>query len=193
MNGNWIKIGLAVSLAVNLLVIGVVIGAMGQRHRAGEMRRGPGPGNPMMRLTEKLPAEKQEAFRRAMRQSMEANRANAETSRAARGKLIEVFSAETFDAAAASQALAAVRNAETAGRTSMEATMVEFAKGLTRPERTALAQNLGRPFGGPGGRGGRRGMRGMGPGQGSDDPRNFGPGGGRPGPGGPPPQDGPPQ
>lgn len=191
MNGNAVKIGLAVSLGVNLLVIGVVLGAVGQRHRMGEMRRGPGPGNPMMRLGEQLPPDKQEAFRLAMRKSMEANRANAEASRTARDKLIEVFSAETFDAAAATQALAAVRDAETAGRTSMESTMVEFAKGLNPQERKALAQNLGRPFGGPGGRGGRRGMRGgMGPGPGGMHDR--GPDGPL-GPEGPPPGEGPPR
>lgn len=190
MNGNWVKIALAVSVAVNLFIAGIAIGAMGQHHRKGaERRQGPGPGNPMMRLTDRLPPDKQEAFRQVMRQSMEANRANAETSRAAREQLISVFSAEIFDAAAASQALAAVRNAETAGRTSMEATMVEFAKGLNPEERKALAQNLGRPFGGRGGRGGGRRGPGMG---GPDGPPGFGRGEGGPPPGeGPPP--GPPQ
>jgi len=164
MNPNVWKVALAVSLAVNLFVIGIGVGAWGQKHRMDGMRRGPA-GNPMMRLSEQLSPDKQQAFRQRMREVAIANQADARVSREARKTLVEVFSAPTFDAAAATQALAAVRQAETAGRTGMEAAMVDFAKGLNADERKALAQNLARPFGpGRGGRGGGRGMRGMGPG-----------------------------
>jgi uncharacterized membrane protein len=163
MNGSWIKIALAVSLAVNLFMIGAVAGAAFQRHRTGEMRAGAVPGNPLMRVGERLPEAERQAFRTQMRQAGLANRPLLETNRAARDKVAEVFAAPTFDAAAASAALAASREAETAARTELENAVVTFAKGLNADDRRILAEGLRRPPG-RGGRGGHGGGPGGGPG-----------------------------
>ena len=153
MNGSWVKIALAASLAVNLFVIGAVAGAAFQGHRAVAMRAGMGPGNPLMRVGERLPEAERQAFLQQIRQAGRANRLLLETNRAARDKVAEVFAAPTFDAAAASTALAASRDAETGARTALENAVVEFAKGLNADDRRILAEGLRRPSR-RGGRGG---------------------------------------
>lgn len=165
MNAPWIKIALACSLAVNLFMVGAVAGAAFQRHRTVEMRGGPVQGgNPLMRVGESLPDAQRQAFRTQMRQAGLANRPLLETNRAARDKVAEVFAAPTFDAAAASAALAASREAETAARAQLEGAVVQFAQGLSVEDRKILAEGLRRAPG-RGGRGGHGGGHGDGPGR----------------------------
>jgi uncharacterized membrane protein len=178
MNSMWVKIALAVSLALNLFVIGAGVGAEFQRHRMVQMRVAPVPGNPMMRAGDGLPPDQREAYRMRMRQAGLANQPLLAANRAARDKVADAFSAPTFDADAATRALAASRDAENTARAQLENAVVEFAKGLTLDQRKVLAEGLRQPpQGGRGGRGGRRGggMGGFGRG-------DFGPGG--PGPSG---------
>jgi uncharacterized membrane protein len=182
MNSMWVKIALAVSLAVNLFIIGAGAGAAFQRHRMVEMRVAPVPGNPMMRAGDGLAPPEREAYRMRMRQAGLANQPLLAANRAARQKVVDAFSAPNFDAAAAESALAASRDAENTARTQLENAVVEFAKGLNADERRTLAEGLRQPpmggrGGGRGGRGGRRngGMGGPGP----DGPTDGGPPPGR--------------
>jgi uncharacterized membrane protein len=164
MNGLWVKIALAVSLALNLFIGGAVAGAAFQRHRVMDMRNGPAPGNPLMRAGDGLPPDEREAYRMRMRQSAMANQALLAADRAARDRAVIAFSAPNFDPQAATTALAASRDAEVAARTQLETTVVDFAKTLDPDDRRALAQGLkqGPGRGGRAGFGGRRHNGGMG-------------------------------
>jgi uncharacterized membrane protein len=169
MNALWVKIALAVSLALNLFIIGTVVGAGFQRHRAVEMRGAPAPGNPMMRAGDSLPPPERQAYRMHLRQAALANQPLLAANRAARDKVADAFSAPNFDVTAAQAALAASRDAENTARTQLENALVDFAKTLPADQRKMLAEGLRQPppgrGGGFGGRGGHRGGMGRGPGR----------------------------
>jgi uncharacterized membrane protein len=183
MNGKILPIALAVSLMVNVFVVGAAVGAIGARARLLPHRPPPGAamggggGGPIMRAADDLPADVASAYRQTMRAQAEASRPLMQDARAARQEAADAFSQATFDKQAALAALARSRAGETSAREKMETAVVEFAANLPQDQRRMLSRALRQPpRGGPGGR------RGGGPGMG-------GPGMG--GPGGPP--DGPPR
>lgn len=180
MNNRWLAIGLAISLIINVFIVGTVVGAFGQRARM-EHRIPPRPQgvamNPLMRAGDALPEDVRERYRQRMREEGVASRPFIEQARAARLEAADAFAAPQFDKAAAQAALAKSRAAETAAREKLETGVVEFAAELPADQRQALAQGLRQPPRMPGGpRGGRRGGMG-GPGFGD----------GQRGPDGPPP------
>jgi uncharacterized membrane protein len=175
--GVWIT--LFVSLALNLFLVGAIVGALviGGRMREvrAEMRRGPGPG--LWSAAQGLSPESQRAYHVALRgrsrETGDALRQSREARRAAWARL----KAEPFDAAAMQADLDRARALEGQARGGVERRIVEFAATLTPQERVALAEQLARAAPGP--RGDGR-MRRMGP-----PPEG--------GPPGPPPKDAPPR
>jgi uncharacterized membrane protein len=176
MNGKILPIALAVSLTVNVFVIGAAVGALGARARFMPHRPPPGAamggggGGPIMRAADELPADVATAYRQRMRTEAEASRPMLQEARAARQAAAEAFAQPTFDKQAALTALAKSRAGETGARERLETAVVEFAADLPQDQRRVLSRALRQP--GRGGPGGRRGGPGMG-------------GPGRGGPGGP--------
>ena len=202
MNGKGLAIALAASLALNIFVLGAVAGAYGTRVRTEQQRAAPG-GNPMMRAGDRLPEGPREAYRLRLREQSQATQPLLREAREARMDAARALAADKFDAAAVTAAFARARTADLQARERLEASVVQFAAGLSTDERRALAQGLRQPprggRGGPDGRGGpggRRGPPGMGgPGMGPPDGfRGDGFGDGRgPGDGEGPPPEGAPQ
>jgi uncharacterized membrane protein len=174
MNNKGLTIALAVSLTLNVFVLGAMAGALGTRARM-EPRRPPPAGAPLMRVGEQLPPDVRQAFRERLRAEGQAAQPLLQQSRAARMEAARAFNEPTFDRAAAIAALARSREAETAAREKLDTAIVDFAAGLPVDQRSQLGQALRQPpRGGPGGRGGRvgRGGPGMG-GPGMDRGRPF--------------------
>lgn len=185
MNNRWLAIGLAISLILNVFIVGALAGAVGQRMRMDRPHRPPmmPAGNPLMRAGAGLPEDVREAYFKRMREEGAASRPYMQEARAARAEAADVFAAPTFDKAAAAAALAKSRAAETAARERLEAAVVDFAAALPPEQRQELAQGLRQPPRPTGGRGGRRagfeggrdgfggpGMRGDGPPPDADAP-----------------------
>lgn len=165
MSSRGLKIALAVSLVLNVFVVGAVAGAIGMRARLDPRRPPPAAmaGNPLMRGAEALPEDKRDAFRARLRAEGSASRPMLIESRRARAEAARLFAEPQFDAAAATAALAKARTSELAARERMDAVVVDFAKTLSVEERRELAKGLRGP--GRGGRGerGERRQRPMGP------------------------------
>jgi uncharacterized membrane protein len=178
MNGKILPIALAVSLLVNVFIIGAAVGVVGARARfmphsppPGAMMGG-GGGGPIMRAADDLPADVATAYRQQMRAVAESSRTTLQDARQARQEAADAFSKPTFDKPAALAALAKSRAGETAAREKLETAVVEFAANLPQDQRQLLSRALRQPpRGGPGGRRGGPGLGG----------RDFGPGGPRDG------------
>lgn len=168
-----LTIALAVSLTLNVFIVGAVVGAYGAR---GRPDRPPMPGgNPIMRAAEGLPPDVAGAYRARMRAEGSGAQPLLQQARQARREASEAFGQPTFDKAAAMAALARARTAETAAREKLETAVVDFAAALPVDQRRQIGAGLRQGPRGPGG-GGRRGGRG-GPGMGGP-PFEGGPPGG---------------
>jgi uncharacterized membrane protein len=172
MNGKVLPIALAVSLTLNVFVLGAVAGAFGARARV-DNHRPPPAGNPLMRAADRLPPDVRQAYVQRLRAEGAATQPLLQQARAARIEAAQVFAQPTFDAAAAAAALARSRAAETAAREKLETAVVDFAAGLPADQRRQLGAAIRQPpRGGPGRRGGGGGR----PGGGMGPPPFQGPG-----------------
>jgi uncharacterized membrane protein len=137
---RWIKIALAVSVALNLAVAGLAAGAL--------LRDGPARGMPrdlsFGPFTEAFSPEDRRALREAFRDRLPGFRATREAARAEFQALIAVLRADPVDPAALSAALVAIseRSAERLdmGRGLIEARLLQ----MSAAERQAYADRLER-------------------------------------------------
>jgi uncharacterized membrane protein len=157
-----LTIALAISLTLNVFIVGAAVGAYGARARFSPDRPPARDGNPLMRAAEQLPPDVAGAYRTRMRAEGAAAQPLLREAREARREAAEMFAQPTFDKAAAATALARARTAETAAREKLETAIVDFAAALPADQRRVLGMGIRQPPRGPGGPGGRRGGRGQG-------------------------------
>lgn len=161
MTDRGLKIALAVSVAVNVFVVGAVAGGLIVGGRFLAERRG-GDRPPVMALVATMePPARLEATESLRQAGMEA-RPDFETARGARLDAVELAGAETFDRAAVEAALDRSVVAEHAGRRRLERAYLDILQPLDRAERQRLAPGLARRGPDRGRRHGRFG-RGEGP------------------------------
>lgn len=137
-----LKYALIASLAFNLLVVGIVGGAMfgfGKHHpRPHFANRGEDFG--LMGLSRGMPDERRKEFRKKLREDREQLRPMMEEVRAARRGAAEKLAAEPFDRSALAAAFAAAGEKD---RTMREAAINAFlthAETLTPEERRSLSE-----------------------------------------------------
>jgi uncharacterized membrane protein len=137
---------LVVSLALNLFLIGTVVGGLvvGQRLRA--MRPPPERGGPALWVAARgLPPEHRDAYREVLRGEGGEVRLKLRAAREARTEAWKTLGQEPFDAEAVRQRLAAARAQDAAARKELEDRLVAFAAGLPADERAKLAEGLAQP------------------------------------------------
>jgi uncharacterized membrane protein len=137
---------LVVSLALNLFLIGTVVGGLvvGQRLRA--IRPPPERGGPALWAAARgLSPEHRDAYREVLRGEGGEVRAKLRAAREARMQAWKTLGQEPFDADAVRQRLAAARTQDAAARQELEERLVAFAAGLPDDERARLAQGLSQP------------------------------------------------
>lgn len=138
---GWVRVALALSLALNLAVAGVVVGALVQR--GGKAPRpdlvrslGFGP------FTEALSDEDRAALRRAFLEAAPDMRAARQAVRAEGGAVITALRAEPFDAGTLETAIAAL-NARNAARVELgQNLLVARIAEMTPEARAAFAERL---------------------------------------------------
>jgi uncharacterized membrane protein len=142
---RWVKVALALSVALNLAVAGLAVGAMLKDGRRGGMPRDLSFGP----FTEAFSPEDRKALREAFRDRMPAFRASREEVRAEFQTLIATLRADPVDPAALGAALAAIE-ARNADRLALGRSLVE-ARFLQMPpeDRLAYADRLEHSLGGP--------------------------------------------
>ncbi len=147
MNRNLV-IALAVSLGVNLFVLGAGASLMVVRATGGQFGGGHPPPDPMGRTMRRLAPEDRQALRQSIanRQAkIDGLRAQARLARQEIGDLLE---APQVDRPAMTAAMARVRADDVAVRAEIEEAVVEVLAGLPKERRAGVADMIRR---GPGG------------------------------------------
>jgi len=138
-----IKIALAISLALNLLIVGLVGGAI----LAGQGGQREGPGIRTLGLApfaRALPRDSREDMRRRIEaDSLDVRRDRSRIGHGLRG-LQRALLTDPFDRDAAAQALAGSRDAAAALQARGHAALVETLADMPATERAAVAERLGR-------------------------------------------------
>lgn len=143
MSRKTLAILLFVSLALNVFMVGAVVGGLvvGQKFRADRpaMARG---GQPLWAAANTLPPEQRRAYRKLLRGEAGEVRDGMREARAARAQAWRQLGAEPFDPAATRASLGVARAREAQVRADVEGRIVDFAAGLPSAERARLAQGL---------------------------------------------------
>jgi uncharacterized membrane protein len=132
---------LFVSLAVNLLVIGIVAGAVGagvrlQREAPGLALSRPGGAGAVLAA---LPDDTRPMVRRAVRRGWFESREARQSGGQARRDLVEALNAEPFDEARVNDAFARIRAADAAAAETFQAKVTEaFAQMSAEQRREAM-------------------------------------------------------
>lgn len=137
---------LVVSLALNLFLIGTVVGGLvvGQRLRA--MRPPPERGGPPLWVAAReLSPEHRDAYREVLRGERGEVRMKLRSARDARTEAWQAMGKDPFDAEAVRDKLAAARGQDAQARGALEDRLVAFAASLPADERAKLAEGLARP------------------------------------------------
>jgi uncharacterized membrane protein len=136
-------IALALSLVVNVFVIGAAAGLIFGR----EFGPHPGPGqrpNPLMTAAEGLDPTDRDVFKALMQDEAQRQGPTLLDARMARRQAVALMRAPTFDRVAAGAALDRARADDTQAREKLENTMLDFAAKLDAPNRAVLSEGLGR-------------------------------------------------
>lgn len=152
MSRGW-KIALAVSLVLNLFLIGAAVGVavvgsrvLGER---AEVRR-PAQAQRVFAAFQVLPPERRAALREIMRAQALSAAPDLRAAAEARREASRLIAAPQYDVKAVTAALAQAREAEGRARARIDATLAARLAELTPQERTTFARVLTR---GPGRRG----------------------------------------
>ncbi len=137
-SGKGVKIALAISVALNLAVAGMAVGAW--------MKEGPGRGMPrdlsFGPFSEAFTAEDRRVMRKALIDRAPGFRAGREAAQAEFGALVSALRARPFDPTAMQTALAAIE-ARNAGRLELGRSLIEARiSEMSETDRLAFADRL---------------------------------------------------
>jgi len=143
MKNKWLVIALVVSLSLNLVIAGFVIGRLGSG--AGfPARIDPIAGFP--RLMSQLPDERQEELRPLMGSYFQTMRPTFRAMRAAQEEVFSAVKADPYQSEATRIALATFREKLLESQTSAHDAFIEFTSALTTEERHLLAKKMHQPW-----------------------------------------------
>ncbi len=145
-----LKIGLIVSIILNVFLIGGIAGGLAfwrlnpQVHAAAAPAAGPQQRRALRFAADELGPQQQHAFRQALREARMDSLPSLREGQAHRRDLVGLIGADRFDRSAVMNALGGARSADAAVRTRLETAIVDFAAGLTPADRAAFVQGLAR-------------------------------------------------
>ncbi|MFM0302497.1 periplasmic heavy metal sensor [Paraburkholderia sediminicola] len=144
MNGRSWKIVLAVSLVLNVFLLGAIVGGAYQWFAAhGAMTPVLAQQRTALRFAaETLPAERQKAFIDGLRNARREGKEFAREGREGRHDVLRLLAAPQFDRAALDAALARTREADSSLRAQVEGSVADFAATLSPEERVEFADSL---------------------------------------------------
>jgi uncharacterized membrane protein len=144
--GNGAKIALAISLVLNLFLIGAGVSAFVFRERLLHDLHGLRPPTPLNVAARALDPDVRAKLRDAMRSAALTAKPDFVAAREARMKAAELAAAPTYDRAAVKAELVEARNSETHGRGLLDDRLLDFMGTLPPDQRAKLAEALkGRP------------------------------------------------
>lgn len=155
MSPRALKIGLALSLVLNMFLLMAVGGAIAMRHQLMTNDRSNRP-NSIMRIAKDMPPESRKAMRRVLREAVVATMPDLKTAHDARIAAADSLAAAKPDRALIDRNLQRAREAEMRARAGMESAAVTYALTVSPDDRVRIAESFRRPppsarrHGGPG-------------------------------------------
>jgi uncharacterized membrane protein len=188
MSPRALKIGLALSLVLNMFLLMAVGGAIAMRHKLMDNGRGD-RANSITRLTKDMPPQSRKAMRQVLREAVVATMPDLKAAHDARIAAADSLATTKPDRALIDSNLQKAREAEMRARARMESAAVTYALTVSPDDRALIAESFRRPAPSALRRGGKGHMMGHRRDHGPDDggPDGGGPDGGGPDDRGPPP------
>ena len=143
MRSRWIIVGLAVSVALNLFLLGTGAGVIALGLRMARDNPGLKPGA-LMVATAGLPQGTRHGVREMLRQERTEIEPQVDQSRAVRVQAWSQLAADKPDAAAIKAQLVESRQIDIGVRTKVEEKLVDYAMGMTPADRIAFAAGMRR-------------------------------------------------
>lgn len=141
MRGKWLVLALLLSVALNLLLAGFVIGRLSG---PGPVPAALDPSVGMFRMLHRLPEPRREALEPRVREHFRALRDELRRMRAAQRSINESLAAEPFPAEDLAAALAQFRAALLASQEQNHALLVDVAADMNAAERRLLRDAMTR-------------------------------------------------
>lgn len=147
MTGRGLLIGLLASLALNLFLVGLGVGAWALGPRLMQpspvVMQGPGrPPLPFWATARSLSPQYRPAFNAVLRKALLARVGDIREARAIKQRAFDAMASGDFDAAKVTADLDRARTLELGARARLERDMVAFAATLPREERANLAEAM---------------------------------------------------
>ena len=139
MKSKWVALVLALSIVINLLLAGYVIGQSSKPRLAGD------PARMFPRWVHTLPEPRQQELRPLVREQLQVMRPPIREMRQQHRALQAAVGAEPFDAAALAAALTQLRQHHMQVQQLSHDAFVAFVGQLTPAERQALVEDLRAP------------------------------------------------
>ncbi len=147
MKPRWLYIGLIVSVALNLFLGGLIVGAVVVGKRMAEFRPAAGAAlkAPIWRAGDGLSPPYRQAFRATVRDAVLATRDDIREGRRLRAEAIAKMGQASYDPAAVDAQLQQGRALDQKARGQVEAAIMQFAATLPPDQRAILAEGMRRP------------------------------------------------
>lgn len=144
MKGRWLLTGLVVSLALNLFLVGLGVGALvfGGGKRGAEAETVAPRRAPMWMAGRGLSEAYRPAYRQVLMRATRETRADLMESRRLKRQAFDAMAATPYDARAVAADLERARALEFKTRTRLEQEIAAFAATLPPEERSALSEAL---------------------------------------------------
>ena len=147
MTGRGLLIGLLASLALNLFLVGLGVGAWALGPRLMQpspvVMQGPGrPPLPFWATARSLSPQYRPAFNAVLRKALMARVGDIREARSIKQRAFDAMASGDFDAAKVTADLDRARNLELGARARLERDMVAFAATLPQEERANLAEAM---------------------------------------------------
>lgn len=135
-------ITLAISLALNIFLVGAAVGGAYMWHASGPHRPGIVARGGLGRAAEALPVEKRKAFRQMLAQTRKEAAPDIAAAKSGRLELARMMMAEPLNRQAIDGQLSTIRQADIALRAKLEKTVINFLETLTPADRTIFVEGL---------------------------------------------------
>lgn len=147
MNGRGLLFGLLASLAFNLFLVGLGVGAWALGPRLMQpspvVVQGQGrPALPLWAIGRALSPQYRPAFNRVLRQAMLGSVADIREARAIKRKAFDAVAGDSFDPVKVNADLARARQLEFGARDRLERDVITFAATLPQDERANLSEAM---------------------------------------------------
>jgi uncharacterized membrane protein len=132
----------AISLALNVFLVGAAVGAAYMWHASGPLRSGISARGGLAVAAAALPVQEHKTFRQMLIQARKQAASDIAAARAGRLELAQLMVAEPLNRRAIDAQLSAIRQSDIALRARLEKAVVDFAETLTPAERKSFVEGL---------------------------------------------------